>query len=143
MQMAAKRRDLLLLGDGNGACIFPRFHPVADGMYTVIKVIELLLDQQTQLADAVDSIPAFYTTQHRVACGWESKGRVMRQLGERFHERRQQTTDGLRIDGDEHWVLVTPDSDGPYISVFVEASSAAQVADVAHRYNQLIQEMQG
>lgn len=143
MQMAAKRRDLLLLGDGNGACIFPRFHPVADGMYTVIKVIELLLDQQTQLADAVDSIPAFYTTHHRVACGWEFKGRVMRQLGERFHERRQQTTDGLRIDGDEHWVLVTPDSDGPYISVFVEASSAAQVADIAHMYNQLIQEMQG
>lgn len=143
MQMAAKRRDLLLLGDGEGACVFPRFHPVADGMYTVIKTIELLLSQKIQLADAVDSIPEFHITQARVACGWESKGRVMRQLSERFQERRQQTIDGLRIEGDDYWVLLTPDSDGPYVSVCVEASSPAQVDGIVQQYRQLIQEMQG
>jgi mannose-1-phosphate guanylyltransferase/phosphomannomutase len=142
MQMAAKRRDLLLLGDGDGACIFPRFHPVADGMYTITKTIELLLSQQLQLADAFDSIPAFHTTQLRVACSWEHKGSVMRQMSERFRERRQQTIDGLRIDGDEYWVLMTPDSAGPYISLFVEASSPAQVQQIAHEYATLIQGMQ-
>ncbi len=143
MQMAVKRRDLLLLGDGDGACIFPRFHPIADGMYTAIKMVELLLGQRIQLSDAVDSIPAFHTTQVRVACGWESKGRVMRQIGERFQERRQQTIDGLRIDGDDYWVLVTPDSDGPYISLFVEASGPDRLAHVAHEYSALIQGIQG
>jgi mannose-1-phosphate guanylyltransferase/phosphomannomutase len=33
MQVAAKRRDLLLFGDGAGATIFPRFYPVADRVY--------------------------------------------------------------------------------------------------------------
>lgn len=143
MQMAAKRRDLLLLGDGDGACIFPRFHPVADGMYTIIKTIELLRSQQIQLADAVDSIPQFHTTQLRVACGWEHKGSVMRQMSERFRERRQQTSDGLRIDGDDYWLLVTPDSAGPYISLFVEASSPTHVHDIAQEYCALIEGMQG
>ena len=142
MQLAAKRRDVLLLGDGAGALIFPRFYPVADGLYTIAKVIELLLSQQTRLEDAVDSIPVFSMAHQRVSCQWDKKGSVMRRMGELYPERRQQTSDGLRIDGSDGWVLLSPDSDGPYISVHAEGHSDSQAQALLAQYAALIGSMQ-
>jgi mannose-1-phosphate guanylyltransferase/phosphomannomutase len=142
MQLAAKRRDVLLLGDGAGALIFPRFYPVADGLFTIAKVIELLLSQQTRLADAVDSIPVFSMAHQRVGCKWDKKGSVMRRMGELYPERRQQTSDGLRIDGSDGWVLLSPDSDGPYISVHAEGHSDSQAQALVAQYAALIGSMQ-
>ena len=134
MQLAAKRRDVLLLGDGAGAHIFPRFYPVADGLYTIAKSIELLLSQKMRLQDAVDSIPEFFTTHQRVSCRWDKKGSVMRRMSELYAERRQQTSDGLRIDSGEGWVLLSPDSDGPYISVHAEGTSTTHAEALATQY---------
>jgi mannose-1-phosphate guanylyltransferase/phosphomannomutase len=134
MQLAAKRRDVLLLGDGAGAHIFPRFYPVADGLYTIAKSIELLLSQKMRLQDAVDSIPEFFTTHQRVSCRWDKKGSVMRRMSELYAERRQQTSDGLRIDSGEGWVLLSPDSDGPYISVHAEGTNATHAEALATQY---------
>jgi len=142
MQVAAKRRDLLLLGDGAGATIFPRFYPVADGLFTIAKTVELLLGQGLHLEDVIDSIPAFHTAHARVACGWDQKGSVMRQLGEQFRERRQHTSDGLRIEIDDFWVLLSPDSDGPYIGVYAEGRDDAHAAALIHQYSELVKSMQ-
>ena len=142
MQLAAKRRDLLLLGDGDGACIFPRFYPVADGLFSIAKIIELLMDQQIRLEDAVDSIPPFFMADARINCQWEQKGSVMRQLGEYFSERRQHTSDGIRIDVDDGWVLLTPDSDGPYIVITAEGASAAHAAELIANYSEVVRRCQ-
>ena len=142
MQLAAKRRDLLLLGDGAGACVFPRFYPVADGLFAIAKTVELLIDQRTRLEDAVDSIPEFFIDDARIRCGWEQKGSVMRQLGERFGERRQQTSDGIRIELEDGWVLLTPDSDGPYINITAEGASLEHVAELIRQYSDIIMQCQ-
>lgn len=142
MQLAAKRRDLLLLGDGQGAVIFPRFYPVADGLFCIAKTIELLLHQATRFDDAVDSIPDFYISSALVACRWELKGSVMRQLSEQFSERRHQTVDGLRIDADDGWVLITPDSDGPYIAIHAEGIDEASTSRLIQRYSDQITTLQ-
>ena len=142
MQLAAKRRDLLLLGDGQGAMIFPRFYPVADGLFSIAKTIELLLHQTMRFDDAVDSIPEFHISSALVGCRWEHKGSVMRQLSEQFSERRHQTVDGLRIEADEGWVLITPDSDGPYISIHAEGVDEAATSLLIHRYSDQISAFQ-
>lgn len=142
MQLAAKRRDVLLLGDGAGAMIFPRFYPVADGLYTIAKSIELLLSQKTRLADAVDTIPPFFVAHERVSCPWEHKGTVMRRIGELNTARRQQTSDGLRIESTDGWVLLSPVSDGPYISVHAEGSSDQQAGALVAQYGALIDRLQ-
>jgi phosphomannomutase len=90
----------------------------------------------------IDSIPAFYTAHARVACGWDQKGSVMRQLGEQFRERRQHTSDGLRIEIDDYWVLLSPDSDGFYIGVYVEGRDDAHAAALIRQYSELIKGLQ-
>jgi mannose-1-phosphate guanylyltransferase/phosphomannomutase len=78
----------------------------------------------------------------RVGCKWDKKGSVMRRMGELYPERRQQTSDGLRIDGSDGWVLLSPDSDGPYISVHAEGHSDSQAQALVAQYAALIGSMQ-
>jgi phosphomannomutase len=66
----------------------------------------------------------------------------MRQLGEQFRERRQHTSDGLRIEIDDFWVLLSPDSDGPYIGVYAEGRDDAHAAELIRQYSELVQSMQ-
>ena len=100
------------------------------------------MDQQIRLEDAVDSIPPFFMADARINCQWEQKGSVMRQLGEYFSERRQHTSDGIRIDVDDGWVLLTPDSDGPYIVITAEGASAAHAAELIANYSEVVRRCQ-
>jgi phosphomannomutase len=56
--------------------------------------------------------------------------------------KRAQTSDGLRIDGGDGWVLLSPDSDGPYISVHAEGHSDSQAQALLAQYAALIGSMQ-
>src|SRR5438552_16597724 len=50
----AAREHPLLVADGLGGVIFPRFHPAFDGPFPVLKLLQQLAVQQTTLAELVD-----------------------------------------------------------------------------------------
>jgi len=66
----------------------------------------------------------------------------MRQLSEQFSDRRHQTIDGLRIDADDGWVLITPDSDGPYIAIHAEGIDESTTSALIQRYSDQITDLQ-
>src|SRR5258708_8092116 len=78
----AAREHPQLVADGLGGFIFPRFHPSFDGLFAIVKLLELLAVQQTTLAEAIDETPAAHLVRLKVACPWEDKGRVMRMLAQ-------------------------------------------------------------
>jgi mannose-1-phosphate guanylyltransferase / phosphomannomutase len=139
---AAQRPDLLLLGDGNGNYVFPAFHPSADGLFTTIKLIELLTINQSRLSDLVTNLPQYHLFQTRVPCRWESKGKVMRLLNEQYQEQVGEQVDGLKIDLGSEWVLILPDPDGPFFHIYAESGSAEQARTLADKYAGIVAGLQ-
>jgi mannose-1-phosphate guanylyltransferase/phosphomannomutase len=142
-ETAARQRDLALLGDGAGHYIFPRFYPMPDAMFATAYLATLLAAQNVRLSDLLAEIPPFHLWQTRVGCRWESKGRLMRVLNERFGDRNQSQVEGIKI-GLEHddWVLILPDPDGPYVHVIAEAANDETAHAIADRYAVLVSELQ-
>src|SRR5262249_59970305 len=54
---AATSAGMVLVGDGAGGFVFPEFHPVFDGMFTTMKLLEALARFNTKLSDVVNSLP--------------------------------------------------------------------------------------
>ncbi len=142
MQTASERPDLLLLGDGTGNYIFPSFYPIADGMFAIIKIMELLILNAISLSDMVRKLPIYHLKQTKVPCRWEHKGKVMRILNQQYQERQLDQVDGIKIDLGGEWVLILPDPDGPFFHVIAEGTSEDQAHVLTEKYAGLVAGLQ-
>jgi mannose-1-phosphate guanylyltransferase / phosphomannomutase len=142
MQTASQHPELLMLGDGAGAYIFPAFYPIADGMFAMVKLMELLTITGTRLSEVIAALPPWHLAQNRVPCRWESKGKVMRLLNEQYAERSANQVDGIKIELGSEWVLILPDPDAPFFQVIAEGSSDEQARVLVEKYTGLVQSLQ-
>ncbi len=142
MRYAAQHRELLLLGDGDGSYIFPGFYPVADAMFGIVKLMELLTIRNQSLADVIAQLPVYHLRQIRVPCRWEYKGKVMRILNQQYHDRKLPQIDGIKIALGDEWVLILPDPDGPYFYIYAEGSTDDQAQILTEKYAGLVTGLQ-
>jgi len=130
----AAREHPLIVADGLGGFIFPRFHPSFDGLFAVVKLLELLAVTKTTLADVMDATPPPHMARLKVACPWEEKGRVMRMLAQEPATERTKQVDGVKHVYDGEWVLVLPDADQPFFNVWAEAGDEGRAWALANQY---------
>ncbi len=142
MQTAAANRDYLMLGDGAGNLIFPSFYPIADGLFALVKLMELLALQHLKLSTIIDALPHYHMDRMRVACRWEHRGKVMRMLNEQHADRAADQIDGVKIDLGDAWVLVQPDAEGPFFHVIAEGASIEQARELVKSYAELVRNLQ-
>jgi mannose-1-phosphate guanylyltransferase/phosphomannomutase len=142
MQTGADNLDYLLLGDAAGNQIFPGFYPIADGLFAMVKLMELLAIQQVCLSDVVDALPPFFMAATRVPCRWEHKGKVMRILNEQYADRQLDQIDGIKLDLGDEWVLVLPDPEGPFFHVIAEGANDEQARILTEKYAGVVLHLQ-
>ncbi|HEX5690141.1 MAG TPA: mannose-1-phosphate guanyltransferase [Roseiflexaceae bacterium] len=142
MRTAAENRDMLLLGDGAGNYIFPNFYPIADGLFALVKIMELLTLYGKRLSQVIHELPRYYMNQTRVPCRWEHKGKVMRILNQQYQDRRLEQVDGVKIDLGDEWVLILPDPDGPFFHIIAEGASEGQARILVEKYAGLVTGLQ-
>lgn len=142
MEVCAEQ-DILVAGDGSGSFIFPELHPICDGIFAVVKLLELLVHRGVSLSAAQAGLPPYAMSRTRIPCRWESKGRVMRLLNEQYGERILDRTDGVKIGlGKDEWVLIVPDADGPYFHIYAEGVSQEQADVLGEKYSGLVVSLQ-
>jgi mannose-1-phosphate guanylyltransferase/phosphomannomutase len=139
---AASQRGVLLAGDGRGGTIFPTLHPAYDGMFTLVKLLELLSAARTKLHEVVATLPPWYIQETDVACPWDKKGRVMRMLGEQYRDRRARASDGIKVQLGEDWVLILPDPDEPQFHLVAEGRSEDEARALVDKYASIVQGLQ-
>ncbi len=142
LMAAASKGKVLIAGDGTGNLIFPRFHPGADGLFALAKLLELLVADKVTLSQVIADLPSYYVAERRVSCPWEYKGTVMRLLNEQYKPKRAAQIDGTRIELGLEWVLILPDPDEPYFRIFAESGSGPQAQDLADKYSRVVEGLQ-
>ncbi|MBN1484019.1 MAG: mannose-1-phosphate guanyltransferase [Chloroflexia bacterium] len=135
--------NILVSGDGGGSLIFPQFYPISDGLFAIVKLLELLVRRETALSQFLQQLPSYHLGRIKVSCRWESKGRVMRLLNEQYSGRILDRTDGIKIGlGGGEWVLIVPDADGPYFHIYAEGVSEEQAQVLVEKYAGLVASLQ-
>jgi mannose-1-phosphate guanylyltransferase/phosphomannomutase len=76
----------------------------------------------------------------QVRCPYESKGKVMREVGqENRNGQKVELLDGIKIFYDSSWVLILPDSVEPLFHVYAEAPEKFASEELAHEYARKIE----
>ena len=140
MSLAAREHPLLV-GDGVGGFIFPRFHPSFDGLFATVRLLELLIAAKQTLSEVVDETPPAHVARLQVGCPWEQKGRVMRMLAQDPQTDRTRQVDGVKHQNDGEWVVVLPDADRPLFNVYAEAPSDDRAWSLVHEYAERLERL--
>jgi mannose-1-phosphate guanylyltransferase / phosphomannomutase len=138
----AAREHPLVVGDGVGGFIFPRFHPSFDGLFATVRLLELLAVTDRTLSEVLHETPAANVARVQVPCAWEQKGRVLRVLAQDPRTERTRQIDGVKHQSDGEWVLVLPDADRPLFNIYAEAHDETRAWSLAHEYAERLEQLQ-
>jgi len=105
-----------------------------DVLATIIKIVENLAVQKTDLASLVDEIPAFFMENKATAVPWATKGTVIRSLIEEMPQENLELLDGVKVYHPDGWALVLPDPEEPVCRVFSEGSTMEIAESLADFY---------
>ena len=140
---AAAAEGALFVGEETGGFIFPEFQPAFDGMFAVVKTLEMLATEGTLPHKLIREIPPSVMVRERVPCAWESKGMIMRRLAEDSRGKKTTLIDGIRINFGSDWLIAYPSQTSPCFHVVAEASTGDKAQELAARYTEKIRKWQG
>ena len=133
----AAREGFVFAGDGTGGFVFPRFQPAFDGMFAIVKIMELLATEGRGLSDTLREIPPTVLLHRKIPCAWENKGSLMRMLTGHAKGKPSQFIDGVKVFEGEDWALVYPSQDEAYFHLVVESEDGRAAERIASEYADL------
>ncbi|MGE5454732.1 MAG: sugar phosphate nucleotidyltransferase [Methylocystaceae bacterium] len=119
----------------------PEFQVLCDAVTALVKIMELMANQEVSLSGLIRSMPPYYMEKREVHCPDDKKGKVMRTLLDEFKDSRLELVDGVRIIDDEAWTLIVPDDEEPLFTIYTEASSQQKANELTRRYVEFINSM--
>jgi mannose-1-phosphate guanylyltransferase / phosphomannomutase len=135
---AAQHADAVLASDGSGGYCWPDFAVAFDGIFTIVRVLELLAQAGGSIAALKQRIPVVAHKRAVEFCPWDIKGRVMRTMMEKHLKDRVDLTDGVKVFVDGGWVLVVPDPDKPEYHVIASTLDPVRSAALVEEYSGLV-----
>ncbi len=117
----SSEEGVVFAGENSGGYVFPEFQTAFDGMFSIVKLLEMRVKVGTGLHDLLREIPPRFVVKERVACPWELKGEVMRRLIEEAEGSPHELIDGVKIFYGKEWVVAYPSHDHPHFHVIAEA----------------------
>ncbi|MCD6097334.1 NTP transferase domain-containing protein [bacterium] len=130
------------VGGTRGGFIFTDFSFACDGMYAIMKILELLAKTGVTLSEIRSQIRTYFRAEGKVFSSWEKKGYVMRRLIEQTAGQSREVLDGVRILFPDGWILVIPDSEKPFFYLFSEATTLQRAESLVAEYSNLLEKWQ-
>jgi mannose-1-phosphate guanylyltransferase/phosphomannomutase len=140
---AAASGGVSFASDRRGGYVFPAFLPAFDAAAALARLVSLLEDSSTSLAEIVDRTPPIPILQEEVPTPMEQKGLIMRTLMEQLTEEGAELVlvDGIKVVSDRGWALVVPDPTEPVTHVWAEGADLASSEALASAYVERIRQM--
>ena len=108
-------------GDNEGGYIYSKFMPAFDGMYSAIKLLEMLAKLNTTIKNELRYIEPTYFEYKMIPCPTELKGFIMRKFVEKYRDDNALFIDGIKLIKSNGWVLAYPTSEGAHFEIFSES----------------------
>ncbi|HWR61411.1 MAG TPA: sugar phosphate nucleotidyltransferase, partial [Clostridia bacterium] len=109
-----------------------------DGIWGVGSLLDFMAANSAILYDLVNELPHFHMERNEVQCDWRHKGRVIREIIEENKSREIELFEGVRINSENGWVLILPDSERPVCNIYAEGSSEEYARELAAEFTERI-----
>ncbi|MEM2948251.1 MAG: hypothetical protein QXG02_01865 [Candidatus Anstonellales archaeon] len=128
-------KNALFGGEPAGEFIFPEISLCPDGIFATVFLLNM--DKREKLWKRMKRFKHYPIVRKKFKV--ENKEAVMEKVkNEMDVEGKRSETDGIRIDGEDYWVLVRPSGTEPVVRLTVEAKEKSKCEELAKKVEKLI-----
>ncbi|QXM05337.1 sugar phosphate nucleotidyltransferase [Crassaminicella indica] len=110
-----------------------------DAILAAGKIIDFLISRDCSLSDLVDELPDFYLIKKEIACDWQDKGRVIKEMIINHKGTNMELFEGIKINNDKGWALILPDSERAVFNVYTEGLSEEYAKELSTQFSQKVE----
>jgi phosphomannomutase len=126
-------------GDEPGIYVFPDFNQCFDAIYASIKMLEIICENNKPLSELTKEIPEYYRAGFQVQCEHDEKMQLIEKIKDILRDQGKiNTTDGVRVDWEDSYVLLRPSRFEPLIRVYLEADSSKRLQELSEKIKKII-----
>ncbi|MEV0969869.1 sugar phosphate nucleotidyltransferase [Microtetraspora glauca] len=141
---AATHSDMIFAGDGRGGFIVPEFGPTVDGLAVFLRLLGLVARTRLSLSQIDARIPEAKLLRRTIPTPWAHKGTVMRSVVEAAEGLHVDTTDGVRVVGEDgSWALVLPDPSEAVTHLWAEGGDVDTAQALLERWARVVEQAAG
>jgi mannose-1-phosphate guanylyltransferase/phosphomannomutase len=128
-------KDYYFYGNLEGNYTFTEMSYSFDGMFTSIKILEMLSKTKQKISDIQKIIPNHYFEHKVVSCPINLKGKMMRKFTEEAIGKDASFVDGVKIFIDKKtWILMLPDQYADSLHLYVNSDKEEKAKAVLNEY---------
>jgi phosphoglucosamine mutase len=126
-------------GEGcSGTYVWPLFHYCPDGIYSAVKLLEML-SEKGSLDKLVATVPENFLKREKVSVPNEMKAAVMEKARAQLDKGwKANFADGIRVDFPGAWFLIRPSGTEPFIRITAEAETEQKALEMLEKARKLI-----
>ncbi|SHJ68505.1 mannose-1-phosphate guanylyltransferase / phosphomannomutase [Geosporobacter subterraneus DSM 17957] len=108
------------------------------GIWAIGLIIDFLTGEEEKLSVIVDQIPEPYFVKKEVQCGWQDKGRVMKEMILSHGADSIELFEGVKMENENGWALVLPDSEKPLVNIYSEGFSQEYAEELSAIFSEKV-----
>jgi phosphomannomutase/phosphoglucomutase len=129
-----KETNAPLAGEMSGHFFFAdRYYGYDDGIYSGLRMAELLSEKDERMSDIMAALPKYYSTPEiRIHAPEEKKFRIVKEVTEEFQKQKYDviTVDGARIQFGDGWGLIRASNTEPALILRFEAKTPQRLKEI-------------
>ena len=127
----------IFAGDEPGQFIFPNFQSCSDAIYSSIMLIQIICSLNKPLSVLAHEIPEYHRTGFSIKCDHENKSSVIELLKNKL-DGEINSTDGVRSDFRDSYVLIRPSRFDPVLKIYIESKDSNKLNELSQEVNGII-----
>jgi phosphomannomutase/phosphoglucomutase len=133
-QLRAEGVPVPIAGEGNGGIYFPEYSLTRDGAYIGARFLELLIEEPA--SEVVAPFDGYHNVRLKLTYASAEERAAMLEAVERVargSEATLNTTDGVRLNYGDGWVLARPSGTEPVVRIYAEAREEERAVALGDR----------
>lgn len=127
-------------GGDSGMYVFPEFQKCFDAIFAAVKVLEIVCKHNKTISTLIREIPEYPRAEFSIKIQHDEKDRVLENLKDQVEAKGEvDTTEGIKIQGEDSFVLVRPSRFEPLMRVYIEAKSSGKLQKLSHEIKNAIE----
>ncbi|MDX2128778.1 MAG: sugar phosphate nucleotidyltransferase [Chloroherpetonaceae bacterium] len=136
MRTIASDPEISFVGGTKGGFVFPKFLFAVDGMFSCVKIMEMMAKSKVRIGDLSVRYPEkYFMIKRNISCPKDAKGKVMRKIMEDTASNYRILIDGVKIIFDnETSLLLLPDKERDIFHINAESRSKSRAVRLVSEY---------